>query len=509
MDSTTTPETPNETPNETSRRPSVAQALRLGENNTQPTIGAGGKRNWVYPREIKGFLTRRRNLVAWVLLFVYLGIPWLTWEGVPVLQVDVFARRLALLGHYFYAQDIRLFLPGGLAFIVFVFLVTAKWGRVWCGWACPQTVFLQFVFAPVEKWIEGRASTRRARDAAGFSFDWAWRKIAKNVAFFGIATLIGNTALAYFWGRDNVLWALSNSPATNPAGFAFVVAFTLVFYWVFAFFKEQACVLICPYARLQSVLLDERSLIVGYDANRGEPRGRNAAGLPGKREGLGDCVDCNQCVQVCPTGIDIRQGVQLECIACTRCIDACDMTMKAWKKPVGLIRYASLSELEGKRVGGARKRLIVYGALMTVLASLSVYLLVTRPEISIDALRQGRSPYQMLGEDSVVNTFTLNLRNKGTMRRDIEVVFAGPAADANMQPGGKSALFTVHHDWEGRRYSLGSGQRRTLPFHVTAPRSVFQGGKREVMFRLNDGKESWDFKVLLVGPFGNVGPAAH
>jgi cytochrome c oxidase accessory protein FixG len=463
---------------------SAAEALRLGENDTQPTIGEGGRRNWIYAREVMGKLTRRRHLVAWVLLLLYLGVPWLRWDGVPLFQVDVFARRLVLLGNYYYAQDIGLFLPGFLAFILYVFLVTAKWGRLWCGWACPQTVFLQFVFAPVEKWVEGRASTRRARDAAGFTFDWAWRKVVKHGLFLGIAALIGNTALAYFWGRDNVLWALSNAPATNPAGFGFVVAFTLVFYWVFSFFKEQACVLICPYAKFQSVLLDERSLIVGYDATRGEPRGRPVAG---KRDGLGDCVSCNQCVQVCPTGIDIRKGVQLECIACTRCIDACDNTMTAWKKPVGLIRYASLAELEGQKVAGIRKRLIVYGTLMAVLAAFSIWLLLTRPEVSMDALRQGRSPYTLLGEDSVVNTFTLNVRNKGAVRREIGVRFEGD--------------FAGHHDWEDRRYALGSGQRRTLPFRVTAHRSVFQFGKREVILRLDDGEESWAFKVLLVGPF--------
>jgi cytochrome c oxidase accessory protein FixG len=464
-------------------RPSVFDALRLGENETQPTIGAGGKRNWIYAREVKGWFTRRRHLVAWILLAAYLGVPWMQWDGLPLVQVDVFAWRLSLLSDYYYPQDIGRFLPGFLAFIVFVFLFTAKWGRVWCGWACPQTVFLQFVFAPLEKWIEGRASVRRARDAAGFSWDKAWRKVLKHGAFLAVAALIGNTALAYFWGRDNVLWALSNPPWANPAGFAFVAAFTLLFYWVFAFFKEQACVIVCPYAKFQSVLLDERSLIVGYDAVRGEPRGKMAGG---KRDGLGDCVDCRQCVAVCPTGIDIRHGVQLECLHCTRCIDACDDIMKAWKKPSGLIRYASLNELAGKASRGARKRLFVYGTLMAVLGAISAWLVFTRPEVAIDPLRQGREPYVMLGPDSVVNTFILNLRNKSPHRREVGVEFAGN--------------FAGKHDWEGRRYSLGSGQRRSLAFRVVAHRSAFTGGKREVEMLLRDGSETWKFTVLLVGP---------
>jgi cytochrome c oxidase accessory protein FixG len=354
-------------------------------------------------------------------------------------------------------------------------------------------VFLQFVFAPMEKWVEGRASVRRARDAAGPSFDWAWRKVAKHALFLAFAGVIGNTALAYFWGRDNVLWALTNPPSANPAGFAFVAAFTLAFYWALGFFKEQACVLICPYAKLQSVLLDERSLIVGYDALRGEPRGR----LPGGgRNGLGDCVACNQCVQVCPTGIDIRKGVQLECIACTRCIDACDDIMATWKKHAGLIRYASLNELAGKASHGIRKRLLVYGTMMIVLGSLSVWLLLTRPEVTVDAIRQGRAPYELLGPDSVVNTFSLNLRNKSPHRRELGVEFA--------EPSGR--VFAGRHDWEGRRYAIGSGQRRTLPFHVVAHRDQFQGGKREVILALRDGTETWTFKVLLAGPFDSRGP---
>jgi len=469
---------------DSSPRPTVEDALHLGENETQPTIGAGGRRNWIYAREVTGFLTRRRNLVAWILLTVYLGVPWLRWDGVPLLQVDVFARRLLLLGDYYYAQDIRLFLPGFLAFIVFVFLFTAKWGRVWCGWACPQTVFLQFVFAPIETLIEGKAFVRKNRDAKGFSWDKLWRKALKHVVFFTVAALIGNTALAYFWGRDNVVWALSNPPWANPAGFAFVAAFTLVFYWVFAYFKEQACVIVCPYAKFQSVLLDERSLIVGYDAARGEQRGRGA-----KREGLGDCVDCRQCIAVCPTGIDIRKGVQLECLHCTRCIDACDDIMKAWKKPSGLIRYASLAELAGKAVHGVRKRLIVYGTLMTVLAATSAWLVSTRPEVSVDALRQGREPYAMLGADSVVNTFTLNLRNKGRHRRELGIALPEGVTLAGRQ------------DWGERRYAIGSGERRSLPLRVIVHKDVFQGGKAEATFRLTDGREGWTFTVTLAGPW--------
>ncbi len=459
--------------------------LGLGENETQPTIGEDGRRVWIYPRETKGTKTHQRNLVAWVLLLVYLGVPWVQWRGAPLIQVDVFQFRLLLLGHSYYPQDIKLFLPGFLAFIVMVFLVTAKFGRAWCGWACPQTVFLQFVFSPIEKWIEGNAAKRQARDAAGFSFEWIWRKIAKHLLFLSVAFVIGNTALAYFWGRDNVLWVMSQPPSENVAGFVFVAAFTLVFYWVFSYFKEQACVLICPYARFQSVLLDEHSLIVGYDSRRGEPRGKI---VKGSREGLGDCVDCHQCVQVCPTGIDIRKGVQLECIACTRCIDACDSIMTAWKKPSGLIRYTSLANLEGRSVTHIRKRLVVYALLATVLAGISAVLVFTRPDVAVDAVRRGFNPYSAIGEDSVLNTYTLHVRNKDLHRRTFSIRFAEP--------------FQGSHNWENRRFAVGAGQMQTLEFNVTARKNEFQFGKRDLKLAIEDGSGSREFKVVLMGPFG-------
>ena len=462
--------------------------LGLGENETQPTIGEGGSRIWIYARETKGTKTRQRNLVAWILLVIYLGIPWIQWGEAPLIQVDVFQFRLLLLGHSYYPQDIKLFLPGFLSFIVLVFLFTAKFGRAWCGWACPQTVFLQFVFSPLERWIEGRAAKRQARDAAGFSFDLVWRKIAKHVLFLTVAFLIGNTALAYFWGRDNVLWVMRQTPAENPSGFAFVLAFTAVFYWVFSYFKEQACVLICPYARFQSVLLDEHSLIVGYDSKRGEPRGRIQNG---SRTGLGDCVDCHHCVNVCPTGIDIRKGQQLECIACTRCIDACDSIMTAWKKPPGLIRYTSLSKLDGGIVRNIRKRLVVYAVLATVLAGISAVLVFTRPDVAVDVVRRGFNPYTKVGEDSVLNTFTLHVRNKDLHRRAFSLNFAEP--------------FHGHHNWESRRFAVGAGQLQTLEFNVMSQRNEFQFGKRDVKLEIRDGNMARAFNIVLVGPFGTGG----
>lgn len=462
----------------------ILEALRLGENETASTIGKGGHRVWLYPRETKGRFTQWRTVVALVLMVVYLGFPWLRWQGEALFRIDVFDRKMVLLGYDFFPQDIRLFLPGVIGFVLVVFLVTATWGRVWCGWACPQTVFLQFLFGPIEKWIEGRAAVRQKRDSAPISFDWLWRKVAKHAVFAVAAILISNTALAYFWGTDGVIYAMTHSPVENWTAFSFVAAFAAVFYWVFAYFREQACVIVCPYARFQSVLIDEKSTVVAYDAKRGEKRGRGA-----KREGLGDCVDCKQCVLVCPTGIDIRQGNQLECIGCTRCMDACDQTMTAVKKTTGLIRYASLLELQGKSTKGKHIRPIIYGVLATLLFSICGYLVLTRPLLAGDVLRRGNAPYQQVGADSILNTYTLHIRNKDRVRQIVSVRFA----DAT--PG------TLN--WSSRSFTLGRGEIKTLPLDIVVPRSAFHLGKREIKLEFVGVETSRVVKTTLVGPYGN------
>jgi len=469
--------------------PAIFAALALGDNQIASTIGQGGSRVWLYPKEIKGRLTRYRTWVAWVLMLAYLGTPWLKWRGEALIRVDVFDRKLVLFGHYFFPQDLRLFLPGLFGMVLLVFLVTATWGRIWCGWACPQTVFLQFLFAPIERWIEGRSSVRYKRDQAPLSLDWLWRKAAKHAVFVLAALVISNSALAYFWGTQGMLYAMTHNPSENWTAFSLMGVFAAVFYWVFAFFREQACVIVCPYAKFQSVLLDEKTKAVAYDALRGEPRGRGV-----QRENLGDCVECKQCVLVCPTGIDIRQGNQLECIGCTRCIDACDKTMEAWKKPKGLIKYASLLEIQRKPETGRRVRPYVYGTLMLGLFGLCAYLLLTRPVVAIDVLRRGAEPYAHVGEDSVLNTFTLHLRNKDTHRHIFRVDFA----DA----------FGGRQNWRDRPFSLGSGEIKTLPLDIVVARKEFQFGKRDISLRIasEDGSEppiARIFTTTLVGPYGN------
>ncbi|MDB5104900.1 MAG: cytochrome c oxidase accessory protein CcoG [Fibrobacteres bacterium] len=456
---------------------------RIGE--TQGTIGEGGLRLWLYPREVTGRFTRSRHKVAWALMILYLGLPWLHWRGDSLVRVDWYGRKVIALGHAFWVQDIPIFLPAFFSFVLLAFLGTARLGRIWCGWACPQTVFLQFLFAPIEKAIEGKSSVRKARDAGPADFAWLWRKVAKHAAFALVAAWIANSALAYFWGTRNLLYAMAHPSAENWPGLALVIAFAAVFYYVFAFFREQACILICPYARFQSVLVDEDTSVIAYDSARGERRGK---GPRGSREGLGDCTDCRQCVLVCPTGIDIRMGQQLECIGCARCIDACDRTMTAWKKPVGLVRYASLRDLQGKPRSGKPWRLFAYAALALIMASASAILLARRPAVAHDLLRRGQSPYVRVGADSVLNTFTLHLRNNGSERLILMLGWDGAARGTS--------------NWEGRSFALASGQSLDLPVDLTTPASGFIRGGADAGLVLSAPGVREEIDIRLAGPWG-------
>ncbi len=463
--------------------PEPTGSSRTGE--IQGTISAEGGRVWLYPREIGGRFTRARRWVAWFLLAVYLGVPWIHWRGEPLMEVDWFGRKLSLAGYFFWAKDIPLFIPGFFAVVLVAILATARLGRIWCGWACPQTVFLQFLFAPIERLIEGKASQRKNRDAAPVDFPWIWRKALKHAVFLSISWWIANTALAYFWGIDNMIYAIGHPSARNLPGLLLVLAFTGAFYYIFAFFREQACIMLCPYARFQSVLFDERTSLIAYDEKRGEARGK---GPKGDRTGLGDCTDCRQCVLVCPTGIDIRMGQQMECIGCARCIDACDRTMTAWKKPAGLIRYASLSELQGKPLDGKPWRILAYAGLACSMATVSAGLLAARPAISVDLMRRGQSPYETVAGDSVKNTYTLVLRNNGSHRRVMRLALGVGAAGST--------------NWDGREFALAGGATSTVPVDITVPAAGFARGRYDAALSLTGPGLSETLPIGLAGPWG-------
>lgn len=370
------------------------------------SLRADGHREPVHPADVTGRFTRARHVVFTILGLILVAVPWIRIEGRPALFLDVPARRFFAFGHAFNAQDFWLvfFLLSAVLFALLV--VTTVLGRVWCGWACPQTVFLEGAFRPIERLIEGPRNERIRRNAGPRDFAFFSRKIVKHSLFVALALLIAHAFLAYFVSIPSLLEMMQRSPAEHPTAFTWVAILSGVFYGNFAWFREQLCLVICPYGRLQSVLTDDDSLVVGYDAQRGEERRKGK-----DREGAGDCVDCGRCVAVCPTGIDIRNGLQIDCVGCAECVDACDEIMVKLGKPRGLVRYDSLRGLRGGATRFLRPRVLAYGVLGLIGATVAFFALSGRTPFEATLLRMRGAPYVVEG-DVVRNTFQLHVVNK-------------------------------------------------------------------------------------------------
>jgi cytochrome c oxidase accessory protein FixG len=383
------------------------------------TIREDGSRLFLHPSDARGRFTNGRRWSGWLLIAIYLSLPWIPVGGHPAVFLDIADRRFHLFGFTLAFQDTWLMFFGitGLGFSLF--FVTALLGRVWCGWACPQTVFLEHVYRRIERWIEGDAVARRRLDAAPWTAGKLVKRAGKQVVFFTISAVIAHLFLAYYVSVPELWSMMSAAPGTHWASFVFVFLFTAILYFNFAWFREQLCIVICPYGRLQSVLIDDHSLVIGYDAKRGEPRGK--VGVPD----AGACIDCNRCVQVCPTGIDIRQGLQIECIGCAACIDACDEVMDKVKRPRGLVRYDSLTGFAGGRTRWLRARIFVYLALLAVGAMVATWAVSTVRPANIAVSRLAGAPY-FVTADSVRNQFLVRLVNK----RDVPVRFVITLPDA-------------------------------------------------------------------------------
>ncbi|MFO1448136.1 MAG: cytochrome c oxidase accessory protein CcoG [Opitutaceae bacterium] len=369
------------------------------------TIAADGSRIFLHPSEVKGRFVLARRIVAYALIVFYLALPWIPINGAPAVFLDIGGRRFHLFGATLAFQDAWLlfFVITGLAFTLFY--VTALLGRVWCGWACPQTVFMEHVFRRIEYWIEGDAVSRRALDQEGWGPGKLAKRVAKHVAFFVVSAGVTHLFLSYFVSLPELWHMMRSAPGEHWGAFLFVFLASAVLYFNFAWFREQMCIVICPYGRMQSALLDDHSLVVAYDAQRGEPRGK--AGTPD----AGACIDCRRCVQVCPTGIDIRQGLQIECVACTACIDACDEVMDRVHRPRGLVRYTSQVALVGKKTRWFRPRTVLYTVLLAAGASVATWALSTVRPASMSITRMIGAPY-FVNDDGVRNQFMLRLINK-------------------------------------------------------------------------------------------------
>ena len=374
------------------------------------TVDEDGKRIWVYPKKPSGRLYRARTILSFFLLAFLFGAPFIKINGEPLILLNILERKFIIFGLAFWPQDFHLFALAALTLAVFIILFTVVFGRVFCGWICPQTIFMEMVFRKIEYFIEGDAHKQRALNKAPWSPEKFLKKASKHIIFYAISFIIGNTFLAYIIGVDELYKIVTDHPNQHLGGLSAMIIFSFVFYGVFSWFREQACVIVCPYGRLQGVLLDANSIVVAYDFKRGEPRGRFRKNQP--REGQGDCIACGLCEQVCPTGIDIKNGTQLECVNCTACIDACDSVMDRINKPRGLIRYASYNGIkEGVRLR-LTPRIIGYSTILVLLVSALTFLLANRAPLEATILRTPGVLYQETPDGKIQNLYNIKVVNK-------------------------------------------------------------------------------------------------
>jgi cytochrome c oxidase accessory protein FixG len=398
------------------------------------TVDKTGNRIWVYPKKPSGAYHHKRVVVTIVLLTLFFSGPFLEIGGKPILLLNIFERKFVILGQAFWPQDFVLLALTLITLFVFVILFTVVFGRLWCGWACPQTLFMEMVFRKIEYWIEGDANKQRRLDRMGWTAERVWKKALKHTIFLALSLLIAHIAMAYLIGKDAAWEIVQDSPSEHVSGFIGMLAFTGIFYFVFAYFREQACVVICPYGRLQGVLLIKDSIVVAYDWLRGEPRGRKKAaeGTPK----VGDCIDCKLCVHVCPTGIDIRNGTQLECVNCTACMDACDDIMTKINKPKGLIRYASYNSIQNGIQRLITPRVIGYSAVLVVLLSILSFTLATRSDVETSVLKVPGTLFQRTDDGFITNLYTVEFVNKTFDTLPLEVKVESPAEASIVLPEG-------------------------------------------------------------------------
>lgn len=481
-------------------------AERGGAPEVLSTLTREGKRRWICPKPSKGKLLNARRAVAFALIAVFTIVPYLRLNGRPLVLLDVAARRFTLFGTTFLPNDTVLLALLLVLVFVSIFLITSLFGRVWCGWACPQTVYMEFVFRPLERLLTGKPGATRKH--------WLARSGVGRFLKFGVYLLVSmylaHTFLAYFVGVERLAEWVRRSPVEHPTSFLVMMGVTAAMMFDFAYFREQTCIVACPYGRFQSVMLDRDSLIVSYDRKRGEPRGRKRGGgtraaagdvslkvLPGDvgtgaAAGAapatgGDCVDCHLCVTTCPTGIDIRNGLQMECINCAQCIDACDAVMTKLGRPTGLIRYSSQNAMEGRSRRVVRPRVVIYGLIMALLASLFVFALSTKSVASVIVVRGRGAPFTAAADGTITNRVSIKLTNRTEEPIEFRLSMAGV-------PGA-----TITHEESLR---VEGEQSRVVPVTIGAPFEAFTRGRLESVIRVTDGTDRYtrDVKFLLMGP---------
>lgn len=448
------------------------------------TVDEKGKRNWIYAYKPNGrFYTIRTWLsVAYFLLFF--GLPFIYIDGRPLFLFNLPNGKFILFSKAFWPQDFFIFGILMITFVFFIILFTAAFGRLFCGWACPQTNFMEMMFRKVEYWVLGDAPAQRQLKNAPWTIDKITKIATKHILFYLLSFLIANFFLAYIIGIKELEKIMVEPVSGHIAGFSSILIFSAVFYAVYAFFREQACTVVCPYGRLQSVLLDKNSMIVAYDYKRGEPRG-NAKKEQEKE--LGDCIDCHLCVKVCPTGIDIRNGVQMECVGCTACIDACDHIMDSLNRPPGLIRYASENTIANSEPLHYTTRMKFYTGLCALVLCILTVLLLSRKDIDATIMRTPGMLYQERGNDSLSNLYNIKLVNKTVSPQQLSIRLED--GNGKVEIIGKPFIAV---EKEGQ----GSGS-----FFVVLPKSRIHNRKTEIKMNLfGNDKMIASLKTNFLGP---------
>lgn len=451
------------------------------------TTDEKGNRVYLYPEDVKGVWKDRRKVFYWFLILLYLVLPWFYINGKPLLLIDIFNRQFTFMGLTLHGVEPVLFFLMVASGLFFIGFVTSLWGRVWCGWACPQTVFIQSIFLKVEALVEGKARERRELDKAPMSLKKFSKRTLKWVIFLLISLHISHTFVGYFVGPRELFAITLESPLLNWEIFLATMIITSIILLDFGWFREQFCIIACPYGRMQSVIMDENSLVVSYDVKRGEPRrGSENFGATGE----GDCINCYNCVKVCPTGIDIRRGTQLECIACTQCIDACDDIMTKLKKPKGLIRYSSENELEGRPRKVLTLRSSLYAGIGILFISLFAYFLNASTHVNLVFLRS-KVPFQVIESGStVINHFSLKLTHQGS--KDYRLLFEVSEPDRSAVQVVTNAHPTI----------LNVPEKKIVLFFKFKPALLVNGTKKISVRAIDaESREALATKeVTLVGP---------
>lgn len=450
------------------------------------TVNEKGKRVWVFPKKPKGPWYNKRKIVSYFLLAFLFSAPHIKIGGEQMLLFNLIEKKFTILGKVFWPQDMFLFALTIIVGVIFVIFFTIIYGRLFCGWVCPQTIFMEMLFRRVEYWIEGDWTHQKRLDSLPWNKEKILKRVSKHLVFWIISFLIANTFLAYIISADE-LWRIQTDPfGTHLGGLISIVIFTTVFYLVFARLREQVCTTICPYGRLQGVLLDPNSMVVAYDHVRGENRAKFKKDEDRKAAGKGDCIDCMQCVHVCPTGIDIRNGTQLECINCTACIDACDHMMESVGLEKGLIRFVSENGIKNRTPFQWTTRVKAYSVLLIAMLAILVVLLMTRNDFETYIMRQRGTTYQMTNDGKVSNIFEINLINKTKYNYDVTLTL-----DENI-----GTIETVVDTLKLKKEA-----QLKERFIIKIPLNAIENGKRIIHVRvIGNGKEIQRVKTKFIGP---------